>query len=144
MEVPINYWALLIGVVVNVILGSLWYGPLFRKPWMEMSGITMESINQNKKMSVGMSYGIMMLGSIIMAYVLWHALVFASYFTKTTGVPAGLMVGVWNWLGFIAPATLGIVLWEGKPWKLWMINAGYYLVALCLMGVIFAFMMPVL
>ena len=51
---------------------------------------------------------------------------------------AGLQGGFWNWLGFVMPVTLGIVLWEGKSWKLFGINAGYYLVSLPIMGVILA------
>lgn len=46
------------------------------------------------------------------------------------------MAGFWNWLGFIAPVTLGVVLWEGKPWKLWVLHNAYYLLALLVMGVI--------
>lgn len=48
------------------------------------------------------------------------------------------MVGFWNWLGFVAPVTLGGVLWEGKPWKLWGLNNGYQLLSLLVMGVILA------
>ncbi|MDO8510396.1 MAG: DUF1761 domain-containing protein [bacterium] len=76
-----------------------------------------------------------------MSYVLWHALVFASSFTATTGMAAGFMVGVWNWLGFIAPVTLGSVLWEGRSWKLWFLNNAYYLVTLVVMGIILALWM---
>lgn len=48
------------------------------------------------------------------------------------------MAGFWNWLGFVAPVTLGAVLWEGKHWKLWFLNNGYYLVTLLLMGAVLA------
>ena len=41
------------------------------------------------------------------------------------------------WLGFIAPVTLGSVLWEMKSWKLWILNNAYYLVVLVVMGLIF-------
>ncbi len=54
---------------------------------------------------------------------------------------AGVSVGFGAWIGFVAPVSLGIVLWDGKPWKLWMINAGYYLVGLLLIGSILALWM---
>ena len=73
-----------------------------------------------------------------MAFVLSHALVFASTYLNTSGISAGLQTGFWNWLGFVVPVTVGSVLWDGKPWKLWFINAGYYLVMLLIMGVILA------
>jgi len=40
------------------------------------------------------------------------------------------------WLGLVVPVSLGIVLWEGKSWKLWFINASSYLVTLLAMGII--------
>lgn len=55
---------------------------------------------------------------------------------NVSGIMGGLQAGWWNWLGFVAPTTVGMVLWEGKPWKLWIITAGFYLLSLLLMGVI--------
>ena len=77
-------------------------------------------------------------GSLVMAFVLSHALEFASDYLNTSGVSAGLQTGFWNWLGFIAPVTMGSVLWEGKSWKLWTLNNAYHLVNLLIMGVIIA------
>ena len=78
------------------------------------------------------------LGSLLLSFVLAHALVFASAYLKASGVSAGLMAGFWNWLGFIVPLTLGSVLWEGKSWKLWTLNNAYYLVQLSIFGIILA------
>ena len=138
MDVPINYWAVLVGAVSNMVIGAIWYGPLFGKPWAHMIGMTQADMEKAKSRGMGKNYAVMFIGSLLMSYTLAHALVFASNFLDAYGVSAGLMAGFWNWLGFIAPVTVGVVLWENKPWKLWMINAGYYLVALCVMGVILA------
>ncbi len=80
----------------------------------------------------------MFVGSLLMAFVLAHALIFASNYLKIFDVSAGLTGAFWKWLGFIAPVTLGSVLWEGKSWKLWFLNNGYYLLSLIVMGVILA------
>jgi hypothetical protein len=90
----------------------------------------------DKKMQMAMmrSYGIMMLSSLVMAFVLAHSLYFASAVLQISGIPAAFQVAVWNWLGFIAPVSLGGVLWESKTWKWWAITSGYYLVSLFLMG----------
>lgn len=141
--VPVNYPAILACGVASMVIGSLWYGPLFGKPWMKLMGFTPEKMEAMKKDPAGKkkmmrSYGLMFVGSLVMAYVLSHALVFASTYLGSSGVSAGLMTGFWNWLGFIAPVTLGSVLWEGKPWRLWILNTGHYLATLCAMGVILA------
>ena len=40
----INWIAVLIGAVVNMMIGAMWYGPLFGERWMEENGFTMEKI----------------------------------------------------------------------------------------------------
>ena len=138
MEVPVNYLAVLVAAASSIVLGFLWYGPLFGKVWMAQMGITKESMSSVKQGEMMKSYVLMTIGSLLMAYVLSHSLTFASTYTQTTGYLAGVMVAFWTWLGFVAPVTLSSVLWEKKSWKLWCINAGYYLVSLKIMGVILA------
>jgi hypothetical protein len=136
--VPVNYVAVVIAAVANMVLGFLWYGPLFGKQWMKLSGFTKADMDEAKKKGMGKSYGLMALGSLVMAFVLAHSLVFAASYMHVSGLSAGLQSGFWSWLGFVAPVTLGTVLWDGKPWKLYILTNGYYLVSLLLMGVILA------
>ena len=138
VEVPINFIAVAGAAVASMVIGYLWYGPLFGKKWIALSGFTQEQMNAAKQKGMTKQYALMFVGSLVMAYVLAHALVFASAYLKVNGVSAGLMAGFWNWLGFVAPVTLGAVLWEGKSPKLWVLNNGYYVVTLLLMGVILA------
>lgn len=137
MVVPINYLAVLAAAIANMALGFLWYGLLFNKPWVTLMGWTPEE-TETAKAKGKRSYALAALGSLVMAYVLAHSLVFATAYLHAEGVSAGLTAGFWNWLGFVAPVTLGIVLWEGKPWKLWLLNTSYWLVSLLIMGVILA------
>ena len=90
---------------------------------------------------MGKNYAITFVGVLVMAFVLQHSLIFASSYLQVYGIAAGLHAGFWNWLGFIVPVTIGSVLWEGKSWKLWSLNAGHYLTMLILMGVIQAMWM---
>lgn len=137
--VPINYLAVLVCGIVSMVLGFLWYGPLFGKQWMALSGITPPQAGAEKpKEGMGKRYALAFVGSLIMAYVLAHSLVFADEYLKVSDVSGGLMAGFWSWLGFIAPVTLGTVLWDGKPWKLWILNNAYYLIQLLIFGVILA------
>jgi len=137
MEININYIAVLVAAVASMAVGFLWYGVLFMKPWMRMMGYTKENMS-GMAMTPGKAYTLQFIGSLVMAYVLAHSLIFANYYLDASGAVAGVMAGFWNWLGFVAPITLGVVLWENKPWKLWFINASNYLVALVVMGVILA------
>lgn len=136
--VPINYLAVVVAALASMVIGFLWYGPLFGKQWMQLSGMTSNTMEAAKNRNMNALYAIAFVGSLVMAYVLAHALVFASTYLQVSGISAGLMTGFWNWLGFVAPVTLGVVLWENKPWTLWILNNAYYLVTLMVMGVILA------
>jgi hypothetical protein len=140
--VPVNVVAVLVAALVAFVLGALWYGPLFGKAWMKTLGMNMDEMRAKAKGDPSMKakmmkgYVITAIGSLLMAFVLAHALVFAGTYMHLTGVMAGLEAGLWNWLGFVAPVSIAGVLWENRPWKWWFITAGYYLVSLGIMGVI--------
>jgi len=137
--VPINYLAVIVAAMASMLIGFVWYGPLFGKAWMKLSGIGSGKIDSTKDSSMGKRYILAFLGSLIMSYVLANAILFVASYFKMSGIPAGLMSGFWNWLGFIAPVTLGAVLWEGKSWTLWVLMNGYYLISLLIMGIILSF-----
>ncbi len=136
--VEVNYLAIFVAALLSMVIGSLWYGPLFGEEWIKCMGWSKSDIakGQADKSSMMKSYGLQAIGSFFMAFVLSHALVFASSYLGTSGVSAGIQTGFWNWLGFVAPVTLTSVLWEGKSWKLWLINNGYNLITFCAMGVL--------
>ena len=136
--VPVNYVAVLAAAILSMIIGSLWFGPLFGKQWMKLMNFKKQDMKGMKSSDMAKLYGVQFVGSLFMAFVLSHALVFAATYLRESGVSAGLQTGFWNWIGFIAPVTVGSVLWEGKSWKSWLFNNAYYLVSLCAMGMLLA------
>ena len=136
--VPVNYLAVLAAAVVSMVIGYVWYGPLFGKMWMKEIGMSPKKMTEAMKKAMMKQYGLMFVGSLVMSYVLAHAVIFSSTYMHMEGAMAGAMSGFFNWLGFVAPVTLGSVLWEGKSWKMWCINNGYYLITLVVMGKILA------
>jgi len=135
--VPVNYLAVIVSAALMMVLGGLWYGPILGKPWMTLMGFDPQKVAdmQSKGMS-GMwkNYAIMALGALVMSFVLAHAVIFANAYLGMAGVQGGLTTGFMSWIGFVAPVSVGTVLWEGKPWKLWFINTGYYFVGLLIIG----------
>ncbi len=138
--VPTNYLAVLVCGIVSLVLGFIYYGPLFGKTYIRLMGWDKRSPAEQEEMKKGMgkNYALAFLGSLVMAFVLSHSLVFASSYMNASGFSAGLQVGFWSWLGFIAPVTLGDVLWGGKSWKFWTLANGYQLIQLLVFGVILA------
>src|SRR5258708_2025027 len=130
-EIHINFIWVLVAAAINMAVGAIWYSPaLFVKPWMKISGVT----DKQMKARMGKALTIDLIGSFITAFGLVHAMKYA----RASDVPHGMFVAFWNWLGFSATILIGSWTFENKPFKLFLINAGYRLVALLAMGAVLA------
>lgn len=129
MQVPVNYLAVLVAAIASYAIASVWYGVIFRKLWMELTGVT-------DMKPAPMSMILPFIGSLVMSYVLTHSIAFGNSYTAMSGVSGGLMGGFFNWLGFIAPVTLMGVVYEKRKWKLWMLDNAFWLLSLLVMGAI--------
>lgn len=134
--VPINYLAVLLCAISNMIIGSLWYGPLFGKAWTKLVGFNQEKM-ENAKKDMSTSYGGMFLSSLVMAYVLAHFIWYAAPGSLTLFI--SIKTAVWAWLGFVGTVSLSKFLFspDKKSVNLLFIETGYHLVALIVMGLIF-------
>ena len=133
IDLSVNYLAAIVAAVVSFIVGWLWYSPkLFGNAWMAASGIKKSDIAKSKKKGMITSMVAGFIVQVVMASVLG---VFISA-TGGSGWLEGLNTGFWAWLGFVATIGLGIVIWEGKPMKLFWINSLHWLVALLIQGAI--------
>ncbi len=131
-SVSVNVLAVLGCAVAAMVIGFVWYGPLFGRIWARESGKSEKEMQNAMKKAGGKTYGIMFVTALIMAYVLRHMLVYS----QSTTVMDGMTGAFWTWLGFVATIQTGGVLWEGKSWTWYLINAGYWLVTLGAMGAI--------
>jgi hypothetical protein len=134
VEVIINLLAVLGSAIAMMVIGMVWYGPLFGQQWMALMGLKKQDMDKAKKKGMGPTYIVAFIGTLVMAYVLAHTVDYA----EATDFIGGAQAGFWIWLGFIAPVMLGQVLWEGKSTRLYLINASHYLVALVIAGAILA------
>ncbi len=143
--VPINYLAVLICGIIAVVLGWIWFGPLFGKMWGQSMGWSesdMEAMRSKPNIGSMMIKNMLIafVAALVMGFVLEHSLIFGAQYLQISGASAGLQAGFWSWLGFMVPVLLGAVLWESKSWKWLFITAGYYLVLLLIMGEVLALM----
>lgn len=129
-----NWLAVIVAAILQMVLGFLWYGPLFGKTWMSMMGIAPQASTGAMGKGMGKTYAWTFVGSLVTAAVLGK-LVGAMGATSTG---AGAAVGFWAWLGFVATVTLGSVLYEKRSFSLYALNNGYQLVSLVMMGEVLA------
>jgi hypothetical protein len=143
MEVPVNYWAVVVAATAAMAVGALWYGPVFGKQWRALMGISLEEMKAMPLSPMqAMAGGFVV--ALIMAYVLSHVIAFASsYYAQPSSYMAGLSAAFWMWLGFVATTQVGVVLWEGKRWQLFFLNTTYSLVSMLVMGAILGVWPPV-
>jgi len=134
-EVSVNYWAVLACVVFNMVLGSLWYGPLFGKAWKKAMGLdpNMKPTPEQNKMAMKSMSG-MVLTSFVTAWVLAYLV----DYTVTTNWMEGAQTGLWIWAGFQATLMIEEVLFEKKKKELFLINGMFHLVSMLAMGAILA------
>jgi uncharacterized protein DUF1761 len=129
--IPINYWAVLAAAAVRIVIGFLWYSPfLFAAEWRRLAGVS----EKEMKARLPKALAVDVIGSLVMAYVLVHAVVYAG----AAGWAHGALVGFFNWLGFIAVIALAQVFYEARPFRLILINQGFFLLTLLIMGAILA------
>jgi len=129
MELHPNYLAIFTAAIVNYGIATIWYAAIFGKTWQKLTGIT-------DMKPAPMNIVLVFIGSFVMSFVLYHAIVFGNAFTHISGVPGGLMGGFFGWFGYIAPVTLSTKLYEKKPWGLWLLDNGFWLLSLLAMGMI--------
>lgn len=160
MELEFNFLMTAIAALVPLVMGFIWYGPmLFKNAWMKEVGFTDESMQgANMALIFGLSYVLSFLMAFLLQTLVIHqfgvkstliesgamelqgdALTYFQDFMATYGdryrtfkhgVLHGALVG-----GFIGLPIMAInAMFERKSFKYVVINAGYWIVTLALMG----------
>ena len=131
----INYPAVFVSALAYWVRGAIWYSPLlFERPFIALKSYTPEQLEAIRAASHAGEIGAALAVSLVTAYVLAH-------FVKFTGAEtakSGMLAGFWLWLGFVVTTNLSTVLFEGRPFGLYLINNGYHLAGLLGMGALLA------
>lgn len=123
----INWLAVVVATLASFMLGGLWYSKrLFGKAWMQEVGLTDELVN---KSNGARTFG----GTFALQFV--AAVAFAALLEGGDWL-AGLATGLWVGVFWVASAYGVTYLFEQRALRLWLINAGYYMVLYALMGAI--------
>lgn len=133
--VQINYLAVLVCAVLSMVLGFVWYGPLFGKKWMEIIKADPNDLERRKEMqkAAGKLYVVQFLLTLFQVWVL------ASYIV---GWNDGLEVerAIWIWAGFVLPTVAGAAMWNNDSakisWARFLIQGGYQLILFVMFGIV--------
>ena len=126
----LNIWAVLVAALSTFLIGGLWYSPaVLGKPWMRENGFTEEFLRAGNMPKI---FGL----SFILAFI--AALNLAMFLGPEDRPEMGALWGFAAGFGWVATFVATHYLFERKSFTLFLINAGYSVVALTVMGVILA------
>ena len=123
----LNLLAIVVAAVVTFVIGGLWYSPaLFHRAWMRANKFTEADVAGN----MGLIFGVAFVFALIMSLNLAMFLD-APDTTMAWGAAAGGLASIWVALGIGT-----VALFERRPFSYMLINGGYWVVSLVLMGAI--------
>lgn len=123
----INWWSVIVAALSTFLLGGLWYGPLFGKTWMNYFNFSVEDL---KNRNTARTFGFSLILAVIAAFIL------DMFIGHQADLMTGLLAGFFAGLGWVVTFTGIQYLFEMKSLKIFVVNAGYSLVSLTLMGMI--------
>jgi len=153
-----NYYMIFVAALIPFLLGALWYGPLFEKPWMKVNGFTKETLQKgNMAVIFGVSYLMMVLFSFAMSgYAIHQTSVLGLFMPEITEVSStiytdtaafmekygdrhrtfghGAAHGMIFAIFFALPIISVISLFERRSWKYILIHFGYWLLTAVLVS----------
>ncbi|MCE1199448.1 MAG: DUF1761 domain-containing protein [Marinilabiliales bacterium] len=123
----VNIWAVLLAGFAYLLIGALWYSPLlFGKQWIRLNNFTEADLKGNKPM--WMITLVSFISGILISYVI--SIPLGPHSNGTFGALIGFIIAVF----WISTSKLTSVLFENKPFKLYLIHAGFDVVAFMVMG----------
>ncbi|MDR3642508.1 MAG: DUF1761 domain-containing protein [Candidatus Doudnabacteria bacterium] len=134
MNIIVNLWAVVACAVASMIIGSIWYGPLFGKMYMTAMGMDQWTPEKKAAMQKKMvwSYIGQFVASLVMFYILGTFIVWSA---PQLNVSFAMGTSFFMWLGFVVPMAFGNTLWGGKMINFWL-TIGNMLITLLVAGAI--------
>lgn len=130
----VNVVAVMACAVLSMIIGGVWYGPLFGRQWMAVieRGMSDEAKREAMRHSPLPLYGVQFILSLVQLFIL--AQFISTGWNDASGMQSAFLV----WLGFVMPTVAGLSLWNMLPMRarlmMFCISAGYQLVSLLAFG----------
>jgi len=125
----VNWLAVLLGTVLSMAMGALWYGPLFGQLWLKLIGKTEDELDSDPTMYIK---------TALAAFIAMLVLNMAVIAFGATDILSGLLAGGFLFLGFGATATFVYTTFEGPTEKVWLLYGAYQLIVYLIMGAVFA------
>ncbi len=131
-EMDFSLVGIIVATVVGMIVGAMWYGPVFGKKWMSMEGVSEEYVND--KSNMGLLYGVAALASLTQAVAIALLKSLLTYGTEEVLSLVGLVALLWVFL-YLLP-QLNNALFANRGWRIVLLNTGQNFVLLIIQALI--------
>lgn len=125
-----NYLANIVAAIACFAFEAVWY-TIFLTTWLNGIGRTMQWL-ESSGMKPGVQYGT----ALVMAAVMATAISCVTQLTGKQTALRGMKVGVLLWTGFVLTTWSTEYIFEVRPISLYLVNAGFWLIGMTLMGAI--------
>ena len=130
VEWDVNYIAVVVAAIVNMVIGTVYYLPqVAGKAWMNAIDKTAEDLRGANQPIL---YVLAAIFSLLLATVMAAAIGWANAHT----LGEGALVGLLFWIGLAMPIVGMTFMFEGRRFASHAITGGHYLIALVVMGAI--------
>ena len=130
----LNYLAIIVGVVINQLLGAAWYRT-WAKPWMADVGYTLEDLEAMRGTSQQWyPYVVAIVAALIFCFVLALLIQGLGANNAVEGLLLGLLVSI----GAIATSYATTYSFESRSLRLFLINSGYPVLSYAIIGILLA------
>src|SRR5258707_5306484 len=125
----VNFLGVIVAAIVAMVLGFIWYIPLFGKRWSALTGVSQADMQSGAGM---MGYVYQFVAALIDSYAV--ALIFnhLAFTSAVRGALWGLLIGV----GIVAASFVGNYIFMKRPLGLYLLDAGYQVVLFVIIGAI--------
>ena len=127
---PINWFAVIVGTVAFFVVGAIWYSLLFGKIWQREVGLTGEQLKAGANMPL--IFGLCFVLEFVVVLTLGHMFAFLHPDARQK-----MMLATGFGLAIMTPAVGINYLYQRKSLKLFLIDAGHFVVGMAVVGLVF-------
>jgi hypothetical protein len=134
MNIEVSWVAILLAAISTMVVGSLWYGPIFGKMWARLAKVKTDPNFTAQKATLLYLKAFLssLITAVVLAYIvaLVHKGLIGTYFIEA------ILVGLLLWIGFTAARIFMHDLFEARPIRLTILTVMHELVTIVVMSVI--------
>ena len=127
---PINWLAVIAGTIAFFVVGAIWYSLLFGKVWQREVGLSNEQLKAGANMPL--IFGLCFVLEFVVVLTLGHMFAFLHPDTHQK-----MMLATGFGLAIMTPAVGINYLYQRKSLKLFLIDAGHFVVGMAVVGLVF-------